>query len=104
MKIKRIVKLTFKEDQIKNFLLIFEESKSLIRQMDGCEHLELWQSTHHKNVLFTYSFWDSEDALNAYRHSDLFKQTWAKTKALFSDKPQAWSVEMLDMALTPKQD
>lgn len=104
MNIKRIVKLTFEEDKINDFLTIFEESKRHIRQMDGCEHLELWQSTNKKNVLFTYSFWDSEDALYAYRHSDLFKKTWAKTKVLFSDKPQAWSIEMLDMALTPKKD
>lgn len=98
MKIKRIVKLTFQEDQVDTFLEIFEESKNKIRQMEGCEHLELWRGTTVNNILFTYSFWDSEDALNAYRHSELFKKTWAKTKVLFSDKPQAWSVEMLDIA------
>ena len=103
MKIKRIVKLTFKEEDIEIFLSIFEESKNNIRQMNGCQHLELWRSTHNSNILFTYSFWDSEEALNAYRHSELFKKTWAKTKVLFAERPQAWSVEMLDIALSPSK-
>ena len=98
MKIKRIVKLTFQPEKIDEFLTIFAESKNKIRQMTGCNHLELWRGTQEPNVLFTYSFWDSEADLNAYRHSDLFRATWAKTKVLFADKPQAWSVQHLDTA------
>ena len=30
--------------------------------------------------------------LENYRNSALFKNVWAKTKVLFNDKPQAWSV------------
>jgi heme-degrading monooxygenase HmoA len=44
-------------------------------------------------VLFTYSLWESEADLNAYRHSELFEDTWKHTKALFADKPAAWSVD-----------
>jgi hypothetical protein len=29
--------------------------------------------------------------LENYRNSDLFKTTWAATKALFNDKPMAFS-------------
>ena len=94
--IKRIVKLTFQEDEIPSFLHIFEESKSKIRAFAGCEHLELWQAKSPSNILFTYSYWESEDALNNYRHSDFFKATWQKTKALFADKPEAWSIEILE--------
>lgn len=92
--IKRIVKLTFQEDKVEEFEQVFEASKSFIRNRAGCQHLELLQDIHQPNVFFTYSFWDDEDALNAYRHSELFKKTWAKTKVLFSDKPQAWSVTL----------
>jgi len=94
--IKRVVKLTFQEDKIPDFLQIFEESKTAIRAFEGCEYLELWQAKSPSNVLFTYSYWTSEDALNNYRHSDFFKATWTKTKALFADRPAAWSIEVLD--------
>ena len=91
--IRRIVKLTFEEEKIPLFLDIFENSKDLIRAFPGCEHLELWHAKHPNNVFMTYSHWKDEDALEAYRHSTLFKETWAKTKILFSDRPQAWSLE-----------
>jgi heme-degrading monooxygenase HmoA len=45
--------------------------------------------------MFTVSIWESEDDLNAYRNSELFENTWAKTKVLFNDKPEAWSLEFL---------
>ncbi len=94
--IKRIVKLTFRLDEIENFRQIFENSKSKIRSFAGCHHVELLQGTVEKNIFFTFSVWDDEAALNKYRHSILFKETWAKTKALFLDKPEAWSVDLVD--------
>lgn len=96
--IKRLVKLTFQSGKIDDFLTIFEDSKHLIRQRSGCQHLELLRDETTPNIFFTLSFWDDEAALNAYRHSELFIQTWAKTKVLFSDKPQAWSTKVLSMA------
>jgi heme-degrading monooxygenase HmoA len=91
--ILRIVKMTFREDETENFLALFNERKSLIRTFEGCSHLELWLQAGTPNVFFTYSMWESEQHLDHYRFSELFKDTWAKTKALFADKPQAWSVE-----------
>ncbi len=91
--ILRIVKMTFREDETENFLALFNERKNLIRTFEGCSHLELWQQAGIPNVFFTYSMWESEQHLDHYRFSELFKDTWAKTKALFADKPQAWSVE-----------
>ena len=93
--IKRIVKLTFKEEKVDLFLENFNLNKKKIRNFEGCHHLELWNDTHQTNVFFTYSYWENEDALNAYRHSELFKGVWSKTKILFSDKPQAWSIEVI---------
>ena len=48
------------------------------------------------NVYFTYSWWQGEEDLEAYRHSDLFKGVWAFTKQLFADKPQAWSTQEIE--------
>lgn len=96
--IKRLVKLTFQADKTDDFLAVFESSKNLIRQMKGCQHLELLRDVATPQVFFTLSYWESEADLNAYRDSELFKTTWAKTKILFSDKPQAWSVEVTSEA------
>lgn len=89
----RIVKMTFQIEKTREFQAIFNESKQLIRDMKGCSHLELLNDINEPNIFFTYSYWDSETDLNNYRNSDIFAKVWAKTKVLFSAKPEAWSVE-----------
>ena len=95
--IKRIVKMHFREDAVPTFLDdVFENSKGAIRAFPGCRHMELLRHTARLNVLFTLSYWESEAALDRYRASDLFKATWAKTRALFEQPAEAWSVEVID--------
>lgn len=90
--IKRIVKLRFKATELDNFVEIFERNKATILAFEGCQHLELWQDVKDKHTFFTYSIWNSEADLNAYRQSEFFKKVWANTKARFDGKPEAWSV------------
>ena len=94
----RIVKLTFKETEIDRFKSLFEQVKEKIIAQEGCEQLQLLQDVKNPKVFFTYSHWQSEDHLNAYRHSEFFGETWKKTKALFDGKPEAWSVNKIDEA------
>lgn len=89
----RYVRMTFQEDKVEDFLKVFDESKEKIRAMQGCRYLELMQDVNQPAVFMTHSHWLSEDDLNNYRDSELFKSTWAKTKPLFADKPLAFSVE-----------
>lgn len=91
----RIVRMTFRPDGVNDFLENFELNKSAIRNSPGCHHLELWQDEHQKNIFVTYSHWESEAHLNQYRDSELFKSVWSFTKALFSEKPQAFSTKKL---------
>ena len=65
----RIVKLSLQEDKIEEFLSNFNKQKEHIRHFPGCQFLELYNDTHTKNVFFTYSYWDHEEALNNYRYS-----------------------------------
>jgi quinol monooxygenase YgiN len=88
----RIVKLSFKEENISSFEALFEETKDIIRNFEGCMFLELYQDTNHPNIFFTYSKWQEEMHLEAYRKSEFFKSVWGRTKLLFQDKPEAWSV------------
>lgn len=89
----RIVKMTFEPTKVAEFLAVFEESKLKIRAMKGCTHLELLQDYNIPNSFSTYSYWNLEDDLNHYRNSDVFKDVWARTKVLFSDKPIAFSLK-----------
>ena len=91
----RIVKLSFEPAKIEEFLANFEVNKNKIREFKGCLFLELYRDQNNTNIFFTYSYWHSENDLNHYRHSDLFKSIWAKTKPLFNAKPEAWSVDKL---------
>lgn len=88
----RIVRMTFQEDKVQTFLDNFEQIKHKIRGFNGCQHLELWRDAKDSNVFVTYSHWDSEEHLDAYRHSALFKDVWSYTKPLFSAKTVAFSV------------
>lgn len=93
--IVRIVKMTFMPEYVFQFLNLFEERKQLIRNMPGCHHLELLQEKKEGCIFFTYSYWESEKDLDYYRHSELFKDTWQKTRALFEKKAEAWSLNQL---------
>lgn len=89
----RIVKMEFAPSEIENFRSLFQKNKEKIRHFRGCRFLELYQDKNNKNIFFTYSYWENEEALENYRHSSLFKQVWSETKNLFSGKPEAWSVD-----------
>ncbi|WP_338358110.1 antibiotic biosynthesis monooxygenase family protein [Yeosuana marina] len=91
----RIVKMSFSENHIDDFLTNFELNKNKIRNFKGCNLLELYRDKKDSNIFFTYSYWESEADLETYRQSDLFKAVWSKTKPLFNTKPEAWSVDKI---------
>lgn len=102
--IKRIVKLTFKIEEIERFQEIFEESKNKIASFPGCDYVELLQQADDPRVFFTYSLWRDVEALDDYRHSELFQSTWAKTKVLFDGKPEAWSLNFKNRCDIDEED
>lgn len=91
----RIVKLTFKSENIASFERIFENTKEHIRNFEGCSFLALYRDVDNPNVFYTHSHWSSEQALQAYRSSEFFKTVWAKTKQLFEAKPEAYSMTQI---------
>ncbi len=93
----RIVKLHFKEENIAAFKELFKNTAEKIQGFEGCRHLEGYQDKGNPRIFFTYSHWDNEEALEAYRHSPFFKSVWSRTKVLFDGKPMVWSLDKLDM-------
>ena len=48
--IVRIVKMVFREEEVESFKQLFTERKSLIRNFEGCTHLELLQDKTNPNI------------------------------------------------------
>ncbi|WP_298553456.1 antibiotic biosynthesis monooxygenase [uncultured Algibacter sp.] len=92
----RIVKMGFHQQNIEVFLQNFEKNKTKIRAFEGCTFLELYRDKNDTSIFFTYSYWKSDEALENYRESELFKSVWSKVKPLFSIRPEAWSVDKLE--------
>lgn len=91
------MKLSFQPDRVKEFVKLFTEEKKKIAAFDGCLRVELWEDTETENVFFTYSEWRDKHALENYRNSDFFRQTWAQTKTFFAAQPQAWSLNAVSV-------
>ena len=89
----RIVKMTFEPEKTGEFLELFEKSKLRIRNFEGCSYLALLRDSRNDNVFFTYSIWELPEELENYRNSELFEEVWSKTKKMFQQKPEAWSLD-----------
>jgi quinol monooxygenase YgiN len=89
----RIVRMTFLPEKTGEFLEIYNKSKNKIRHSTGCHHLELWQDIENPNVFSTYSLWDDVRALETYKQSEFFRNTWRQTKVLFAEKPLVQSYQ-----------
>jgi heme-degrading monooxygenase HmoA len=88
----RIVKMTFHPDRVDDFTGIFNSRKDQIAAFPGYLSVQLLQDSNRPEVFFTLSTWRSHEDLEHYRQSEFFKDTWQEAKALFSEKPEAWSL------------
>ncbi len=88
----RLVKMTFLPEEVQNFESLFNKYHQQIRNFPGCTHLQLLRDGQ---VFFTYSHWEKASDLENYRNSNLFKEVWPATKALFAKPAEAWSTEQL---------
>lgn len=93
--------MTFQPEKVDEFTSLFDSVSKKIRNFPGCSFLKLMRDHNHKNVFVTYSKWESQQHLDNYRHSKFFKDTWVNTKALFADKPIAFSLEEFSGEIEP---
>ncbi len=89
----RIVKMTFRPEEVGHFQELFEGWKPRIRSFPGCRHLELLHDVNDARTFFTYSYWDGPNDLEAYRVSEVFASVWPVVKGLFAAPAEAWSVD-----------
>lgn len=93
--VQRFVRLEFDPTKTDAFMAIFESVKEKVRHFEGCRGLWLYRDVHSQNVYYTISLWDSNEALEAYRHSELFLTNWEQMRVLFAGKATAHSMELL---------
>ncbi len=84
--------MTFEPQKIEEFKRLFEEVQPKIQNFPGCHHVELCADAKNLNVFYTFSKWHDENALESYRTSDFFENTWKRTKILFDGKAEAYSL------------
>lgn len=96
MRIHRYVKMTFQPNEVEQFINVFNDSKDKIRSFPGCLSLQLIKNIENSNILCTSSIWENAECLENYRKSELFAETWKKTKILFAEKAKAQSYELVD--------
>ena len=93
--IKRIVKMTFREEEVETFIEFFSKNRPEILKFEGVNKVELFRDTSNPKVVFTISEWDGEEYLQRYRESAFFAETWKNTKVLFEEKASAWSLSQV---------
>ena len=86
--IQRLVRMSFQTDRISDFMEVFEDSKEKIRNFPGCLALNLIVDFEDSSIIYTSSIWRAIEDLENYRNSELFIQTWRKTKLHFKEKAQ----------------
>lgn len=90
--ILRLVRLTFKAENVETFLQFFSETAPHIRAFQGCLELQGFRDREQPNVVYTLSRWASAEDLENYRQSTFFKNTWEQVSRWFEDKPQAFTL------------
>lgn len=90
----RVVKLTFKSEHISDFLAYFDGIKEQVNTFPGCTGMQLLQDLSDPRIVMTYSHWESEEALEAYRVSETFSTIWPSIKVWFDARPEAWSTSL----------
>ena len=89
----RIVRMHFTESGVEEFLEIFNQHRTAIRNFPGCSHLQLLKDPEDLLCYTTLSHWDQLQSLENYRKSELFGSVWGRVKTLFSERTQAFTLE-----------
>jgi heme-degrading monooxygenase HmoA len=98
----RMVRMHFTAAGAEEFLEIFHQHKTQIRNFPGCHHLQLLQDVKDVYCYTTLSHWDGEASLENYRKSELFEGVWSRVKKLFARRTEAFSmVQVMEVASTP---
>lgn len=90
--ITRIVKMSILESEIERYQEIVKPYKSKILSSPGCKDVQIFKDINNKSIVFSYSVWETEQDLENYRKSEMFRKVWNEVKTLFSNPAEAWTI------------
>jgi len=93
--IVRLVSLKIHPDKVEEFKQFFETIYDRIREAQGCLSLRVVADLEGLGEFFTVSEWESPAALEAYKDSAFFRETWPRVKTFLRDRPWAQSFHVL---------
>ncbi|ACF14489.1 Antibiotic biosynthesis monooxygenase [Chloroherpeton thalassium ATCC 35110] len=93
----RLVKMSFQPQESTRFLSLYKQVHPKILSFPGCVSVELLHEVHDEHAYTTYSLWQNNDALEAYRQSDFFKATWTEVRKMLRSKTLAISYRKVEI-------
>lgn len=93
--IVRLVSLKVSPERASEFRAYFETLYERIRSQRGCLSLRLVGDAGGDGHFFTISEWEGPDALEAYRQSAFFRESWPRVKSFLHERPWAQSFHIV---------
>lgn len=91
----RFVRMRFRPEEVEQFVALYEGAYPLIAGQPGCRSVQLIRELDDPAAFATWSVWDDEAALDAYRASPFFRRFWPEVRALFRAPAEAVSFEQI---------
>ncbi|MCS6895129.1 MAG: antibiotic biosynthesis monooxygenase [Bacteroidia bacterium] len=86
----RWVEMPIHPDKIEEARAMLLAQAPRTRAFPGCLHLTLYEAEGPN--LYSLSQWQSVEALEAYRHSAMFRDFWVKMRVYFRERARATSM------------
>ncbi len=81
----RLVRMRFRSEEVERFLALYDRAYPVIVKQPGCHSVQLVREVNDPTAFATWSVWNDEASLDAYRRSAFFRNFsfWPEVKALF---------------------
>jgi len=71
------------------FVAHLREEALQVRELDGCERYELFRDSEREHRFLLYEEWASREAFDAYRESDLLRESFAVLGPMMAGAPDS---------------
>ncbi len=92
----RLVRMRFRSEEVERFLALYDRAYPVIVKQPGCHSVQLVREVNDPTAFATWSVWNDEASLDAYRRSPFFRSFWQEVKALFRAPAEAVSFEEIE--------
>ncbi len=94
--VTRLVRIYFQPDKVDEFLAFYQQLRPQIARQPGCISVQLLRQANDPAAFATWSVWESQAALDAYRTSEFFRSFWPQVKTWFRQPAEAVSFDPVE--------